>query len=337
MHFLQRWEEAFKFANDLILEIPNDFELFYDRAGIRKNFSCPDLNGAITDYKTFISNIEKFHRKIPESLYSIGSCYALQSEYINAQYYYEEGLKAEAALLPFYLPFNSNYKVLLESFLCMQKPLTNTKSDNLITAEKPQFNILDLSRVNIIINHRKSVKGFHDLSQNNMHRMNLTTQPSKSQGTSSNFSDMKPIFINDMDFGKDKTYDGWVFTGILIDRANNTGGIYSIVQDDRGSVERIGFYNVPDKIKHIFETYFAVGQILRVANPYMRVAQDGKTYIRVENYSALLMLERKNICYYCLKEGQLKRCAKCQIAEYCSKECQQNDWKKLNHKDVCFK
>ena len=40
----------------------------------------------------------------------------------------------------------------------------------------------------------------------------------------------------------------------------------------------------------------------------------------------------EQVCCVCSKEGA-KRCSKCKLQYYCSKECQQSDWK--NHKAVC--
>jgi len=43
-------------------------------------------------------------------------------------------------------------------------------------------------------------------------------------------------------------------------------------------------------------------------------------------------------CNYCKKEGEsikLKKCSRCKLSEYCSKECQTNDWKV--HKAECRK
>ena len=48
------------------------------------------------------------------------------------------------------------------------------------------------------------------------------------------------------------------------------------------------------------------------------------------------------ICFYCHAkakggEGRFHRCARCQIAHYCSKQCQQDHWYKYGHKDLCGK
>ena len=42
----------------------------------------------------------------------------------------------------------------------------------------------------------------------------------------------------------------------------------------------------------------------------------------------------EEVCCVCSKEGA-KRCSKCKLQYYCSKECQQSDWK--NHKAICRK
>ncbi|KAF7302122.1 hypothetical protein MIND_00779000 [Mycena indigotica] len=40
-------------------------------------------------------------------------------------------------------------------------------------------------------------------------------------------------------------------------------------------------------------------------------------------------------CFYCENPGPLRKCARCEIARYCSQECQKKDWKPT-HKAVCF-
>ena len=39
------------------------------------------------------------------------------------------------------------------------------------------------------------------------------------------------------------------------------------------------------------------------------------------------------ICFFCRKQGHLKKCTKCFTAAYCNAECQKSDWKK--HKGHC--
>lgn len=38
-------------------------------------------------------------------------------------------------------------------------------------------------------------------------------------------------------------------------------------------------------------------------------------------------------CEICGKSEDIKRCAKCKVVAYCSRECQKSDWKK--HKKIC--
>ena len=55
-----------------------------------------------------------------------------------------------------------------------------------------------------------------------------------------------------------------------------------------------------------------------------------KTLCNELNQTSLNLAQ--DICSVCLKEGA-KRCSRCKVQFYCSKECQQKDWK--NHKNVC--
>ncbi|KAJ7068740.1 hypothetical protein C8F01DRAFT_1247233 [Mycena amicta] len=49
----------------------------------------------------------------------------------------------------------------------------------------------------------------------------------------------------------------------------------------------------------------------------------------------LTLFQGNDRCYRCDQPGTLRRCARCQIALYCSQECQKQDWKPI-HKAVCF-
>ncbi len=42
------------------------------------------------------------------------------------------------------------------------------------------------------------------------------------------------------------------------------------------------------------------------------------------------------ICAHCKEEKKkMKKCARCQVVYYCSRECQKKDWK--NHKKCCVR
>ena len=91
-----------------------------------------------------------------------------------------------------------------------------------------------------------------------------------------------------------------------------------------------------------FDISLNVGTKFIIYNPYMRMAQnDGQPVIRCDDASAVEVVATPytKVCWYCGvpdTERRLSKCAKCP-AYYCSKECQVNDWKKLNHKHICVK
>jgi len=112
---------------------------------------------------------------------------------------------------------------------------------------------------------------------------------------------------------------------------------HSILEDEKGQVEQIAFYNQRD------DSRLGIGTKLSIVAPYYRIANDGKPIIRVDDTSSIFYIptEYQNVCSYCGKgdsiPSKFKKCARCLRAFYCSKECQINDWKLLSHKLICFK
>jgi hypothetical protein len=149
-------------------------------------------------------------------------------------------------------------------------------------------------------------------------------------------ANLKQIFLDDIDLTEDKVHSDCCLTGTLIEPPSKYVGIFSVFEDDRGQVERIGFYNFPE---HYMSTEFTVGRRISIISPYIRTAMDGGTVIRVDAPNTVLFLDvdYEHLCRYCLKsdiEEKLSKCAKCK-ARYCSKMCQQQDWKTLKHKLIC--
>jgi hypothetical protein len=47
------------------------------------------------------------------------------------------------------------------------------------------------------------------------------------------------------------------------------------------------------------------------------------------------MASKNKVCTSCEKIGVMKTCSRCKNIQYCSKECQKNDW--VNHRKICKK
>lgn len=273
---------------------------------------------------------------IQTALYSLSLIYFERTEIDHAQKYYSEGLKAEANLLSFFLPFESKTKeivsLLLDTISKVPPNLQMTEKPS----SKPSLPDLDNPRRKQLIKRiretRSNVSQFH--ASPNLFR--ITKTPPRTQ-TGSQFVSMKPVFLDDMDVLKDHTYFGRILNGMLVEQTMVMQGVYSLIQDETGDIQQIGFYNFfePDQISEI-ENFFAVGQRLSISNPYMRIGADGSSFIRVDDPSSVQILKKENICFYCTKVGDLKTCSRCKKARYCSTICQTKDWKELDHKKICF-
>ena len=68
------------------------------------------------------------------------------------------------------------------------------------------------------------------------------------------------------------------------------------------------------------------------------MANDGKPMIRISDPSSIKSVDLKveKMCRFCGNGNSKFNCSKCLKALYCSKECQTNDWKLLNHKLICI-
>ncbi len=138
-----------------------------------------------------------------------------------------------------------------------------------------------------------------------------------------------------MDFTADKVYEGYLLSGTLIDPPSRMTATHSILEDDDGQVIPISFYQT----EKMSQSLFSIGQRVTIINPYMRQANDGSVRIRVDDSKTVFFGDCVPICWSCCQTeqqvGKLLLCARCKKAQYCSKECQEFDWKQVNHKAVC--
>ena len=110
-----------------------------------------------------------------------------------------------------------------------------------------------------------------------------------------------------------------------------------LAQDENGMVERVAMYNLGLSENSILETY-KIGCKFSIINPYIRMAADMKPMIRIDDPRTIILSDEQktnNPCCLCLKEDSKYSCSRCHRAKYCSKECQVDDWKIFEHKNVC--
>eukprot|EP01118_Nematostelium_gracile_P019210 TRINITY_DN881_c0_g1_i1.p1 TRINITY_DN881_c0_g1~~TRINITY_DN881_c0_g1_i1.p1 ORF type:complete len:1046 (-),score=253.08 TRINITY_DN881_c0_g1_i1:15-2750(-) len=326
----KRWESSIVALNEIIKKKPDFADCYYMRGGAKRNLSEEDAKSAIQDYLKFLSLADKYNQKIPDAYYYLSQLHIKMED--KAKEYFQLGQKAEAALLPCFLPYHSNVKQLMQH--CFEKDLLNQRRAAKLNASfEPDLN--DPRRIHII----RSCRAANCQNRNSPpFSTRLTSKPPKKQSNVV-FSSLKEIFLDDMDNTVDRVYNGRFLIFTIVERTFSLTGHFNIIQDEHGNLERTGFYNFFDpQQKAKIANFFKIGTKMKVHNPYMRIGQvDGQSVIRVDDPESVEVLGHTPICWYCTKpSASLSYCSKCRIAQYCSKECQLQDWKVLNHKDVCY-
>ncbi|CAF0868108.1 unnamed protein product [Brachionus calyciflorus] len=338
--FMNRFEDALKEFDFLIQKEKDNFEYFYSKAETLKNLR--KFDDALSNFEFFIKNAPKDHRKIPEAYYSIGECKLgiLLDEKNAKEYniykvlndYIIKGEQSEKEQLPCFLPYESSTKnLLLKNISFVQNPqLSNSDMTNFIHCDE--------NRIKLIMSHRKSffdMKKFQSISSMNF---NNTITPQKIYKSQNYVSFFKDIKLKQIDFRKDEILNGYKITLRVFDvPLFGYTSTFFIVDDVNGSIERISVYNLGRDYEKIRKD-FPIGIWFELINPYIRQAADGQPMIRVDNPNNIKFIGKitNKMCRYCGKENSTFKCSKCMEALYCSKQCQINDWKQLNHKQICI-
>jgi len=197
-------------------------------------------------------------------------------------------------------------------------------------------------RLELIEMHRQYYRSCFEMYAKAPYRIPIVFPSDHESKLSKTLAQLKPIFLQDMDPLKDRVYEGCALEVTIIDAPCGTTAIATLIEDDKGQIERLGTYNhvKADDFASVNKYYF-VGQRVSIVNPYYRNAADGRSAIRVDDPATLVFHHgtpnESQICFHCAKSGKetkLDLCSKCRHACYCSRDCQATDWK-LGHSFLC--
>lgn len=147
---------------------------------------------------------------------------------------------------------------------------------------------------------------------------------------------MKEIKLNEIDFCKDHILEG-ILRVTIIDFPIIMNSIFYIIEDEEKFAERMSICISSEECKNQILDCFQIGTKIMIVNPYVRMAVDEKPMIRIDDFKSIILMNetKEKMCRYCGEENSRFNCQRCGLAHYCSKECQIQDLKILNHKLVC--
>ncbi|KAF9098099.1 Stress-induced-phosphoprotein 1, partial [Mortierella sp. AM989] len=324
-NFDRKYEFALRDFNRIEEISKDDVDNLYDKAGTLKLMGRHKQ--AIDAYTKFLFVASADHRKVPEAYYSMGVCSMADRNTDSIARHYEQGLNAEEKQIPFFLPYESTSKEMLELMLQNIGRLSKVK-------EKPVVKLADPFRKELIVNHRRCISEYGKIMSSGKHaKFNFTAKPSKSQSAPLSWVGLKPIYLNEIDPTSDHVLEGFVLELTLITvPLNNNMSISFVAEDSNLNVQRVSLYNF-DK-EHIL----AIGAKISIINPYLRTAMDGRPIIRIDDPNSVIISPHQivDMCHYCGKGQSKYTCSKCKRSIYCSKECQVLDWKEYSHKLICI-
>ena len=342
--FEQKYEEALRDHLKFLELEPENYDVLYFKAVDYRLMNSPK---AIEAYEKFLVKAPADHRKVPEAYYAMGACAFTRNELSDkakisnasqeaASKYYELGLEHEEKQLPCFLPYESNSKKALELCLKPEMLFEEKKESNSSPAEK--IKLKDPLRKELILLHRRTInqwrimKGLASRMSSTHTAFKMSFKPPKKQKLASLIG-LKAIYLNEIDWTKDKVLTGYVLELTAIDVPHNTEqSIQFVAEDNNEHVQRVALYNTsPDEIKEL-----GVGSKFSIINPYIRMALDGKPLIRVDDPSSVIWGEKgEKMCALCGNLSAKFQCGKCNTTDYCSKACQERDWKEFQHKLIC--
>jgi len=322
-------------------ENPTDYSLYYTKGGMLRHLAQPQES--IIGYSTYLRHCHEHDRNIPNAHFMIAENYIYMQDFDNAKRFYEAGCASEKLRLSIFQdrPTTRDRVQHLLGLLSRTKKSVGDKASNSNrnSINSPTSKYKDPRRTTIVHLFRENFASFVDLnvptSIKETHVPESIKKPPMHQQKP--VQKLKPVLIEDISC-KEKIHSGHILHCTIIDHFIVISGAYTLVEDKKGTVERLGLYNFGFKTPAQAEEVFWIGKSISIKNPYMRVgASDLKPYIRVDCENDIISNtpHKKEVCAFCITENaNMMYCKKCKTP-YCSRDCQMADWKEFQHKLIC--
>lgn len=92
-------------------------------------------------------------------------------------------------------------------------------------------------------------------------------------------------------------------TGVIIEDAIFTGGIYFVIKDAIGDLVKIGVYNIPNASPVVAMQCFPCGKLVTIVEPYLKIGLDGLTFVRVDDPATEVLTESSHVMPGCDAEA----------------------------------
>jgi hypothetical protein len=315
---------------------------------------------AIEAYNTYEKWAPMNHRKRPEAVFAKFYCKMMQEKDMGS--FIGPELKAildqESHLREQQLPhFRDDawpsldmlkHQSKLFNFLQSQSS-SNTVSSHQSSGSQQPFDTSSMRLTHPYRIERIVASREYDATMRSANATKVTKTPAFSKSrVQRNYSadSSKPITLNEIEASTDRIYEGRVLKARVVNAAFPPlpdGSLFCGIEDEEGTYEAFSMIKWYERFATPSEAAnaFCSGRRIAIVNPYHRLAADGKVMIRVDDSDSVIMNAKEDIgpvcccCTKSLEAGSVLRCAKCETAIYCSKECQVIDWKQLKHQLIC--
>lgn len=342
----QNFEASMQIADQGLQRFPKDECLLYCKAGAMKMIKSIPTGEKIAAYKKFIEEAPFDERMIPEAYYNIAFYSLSEKSNTDADKYYAKGMEQEQKLLPCFRPCESNTKSILEALLRLggngQQSQASNSTDKACKSSEAatKLQLTNPARLQIVPRHRETFKKIVELhSQKSVLNVSVNPQYKHNEQIPKHFKDIKEITFRDMNTRNDQVYENRIINLLIIEdpMIGLLSAIHVVVRDDNGDCLNCSLYKLDHSDEYVRKN-LCFGSKISLLHPYYRIATDGTFALRVDDPNTIIYRKSgkdNSICRYCWKEHPLHACGRCKRAKYCSRDCQVDDWKVLNHKSIC--